>query len=174
MTNLVKGLIVLGFAAVLTLVVVLLLYDAPFEYLLDCNRLQGTCTFTQRLLIKSKVGWAPIGSLERAEVRVEPRRGAPWIMVWVKSKSPSGDYFFADYTGRREAEEAAGKINAFLHDPSDGRLVLVRSVRATYWVAWALIPIVAALVVTLAAVLFRSKKPAAEGGGTRRNQLPSR
>jgi hypothetical protein len=163
MSNVAKVILLFGFAAVLTLVVVLLLYDAPFEYGLDCDRLKGTCTFTQRLLVKSKVGWAPIDSLQRAEVRVaRPRRGAQRIMVWVVSTAPAGDYFFADSPSRPEAEEAARRINDFLRDRTHARLVLSRTVRATYGIAWALIPVVAGLVVVLAAALFR-KKPDAAG-----------
>ncbi len=151
--------VLLGFAAVLTVVTALLLFDAPFEYALDCNRLSGRCVFTQRLLVRSKVGWAPMAALGRAEVRVVPaRRGAPRILVWVQSRSGSGDSFFADYSRRGEADQAAERINAFLGDPSAGRLVLTRSVRGMYWLAWALVPIDAALVVALAAVLFGKRK----------------
>jgi len=156
----------IGFAALLALGVVLVLFDAPLEYGLDCNRFSGRCTFTQNLILRTRVGWAPIASLERAEVRVSPgrRRGSPY-RVWVKSTSPGRDYFLADYLLREEAEAAARTINTFLRDPSDGRLVLTHSVRSTYWVAWSLIPAVAALIVALAAVLSKKKKDAATAPG---------
>jgi hypothetical protein len=148
--------VLLGFALVLALVVGLLLFDAPLEYGLDCNRFSGVCTFTQRLLIRSKTGHANIAELRQAEVRVvRARRGSPRIMVWVSSTGP--DWFFADYSSRSDAEAHARQINKFLRDPSDGRLVLTRSVKGIYWLAWVLIPVVAALIVALAAVLFSKK-----------------
>jgi len=148
--------VVVGFAVVLALLVGLLLFDAPLEYGLDCNRFSGSCTFTQRLLIRSKTGQAEIGTLRRAEVRESRgRRGSPRIMVWVTSTGP--DWFFADYSSRAEAEAEARKINQFLRDPTDGRLVLTRSVRGIYVLAWVLVPLVAALIVALATTLFSRK-----------------
>jgi hypothetical protein len=159
MTRVVKVLLLLGFAAVLAFVVGLLTFDAPFEYSLDCNRFSGLCVFTQRLLVSSRTGSVPIASLERTEVRVTAgRRGAPRIMVWIKGRDGAADAFFADYATRAEAEEAAAKIDVFLRDPSDGRLILTRSVRGMYWLAWALVPLVAGLVVALAAVLMRKPR----------------
>jgi hypothetical protein len=161
----VKIFLLLGFAAVLAFVIGLLTFDAPFEYSLDCNRFTGRCVFTQRLLVSSKTSRAPIAAFERAEVRVVPsRRGAPRIMVWVRGRRGTADAFFADYTSRAEAAEAASKIDAFLRDPSDGRLLVTRSVRGMYTLAWVLVPLVAGLVVALWAVLFRRKpRPRSEG-----------
>jgi hypothetical protein len=170
MTRLVKVVLLLGFAAVLAFVIGLLTFDAPFEYSLDCNRFSGSCLFTQRLLVSSRTGSVPIASLEGAQVRVAAaRRGAPRIMVWVKGRGGTADAFFADYGSRAEADEAAGKIDAFLRDPSDGRLILTRSVRGMYWLAWALVPLVAGLVVALAAVLLRKPKRERSSG----SQAPS-
>jgi len=164
MTRLVKVLLLLGFAGVLAFVIGLLAFDAPFEYGLDCNRFSGRCLFTQRLLVSSRTGSAPIASLERAEVRVAAGpRGAPRIMVWIKGRGGAADAFVADYAKRAEADEAAGKIDAFLRDPSDGRLILTRSVRGMYWLAWALVPLVAGLVVALAAVLLRKPRLSRSG-----------
>ncbi len=161
MTGVVKVLLLSGFAAVLAFVVGLLAFDAPLEYSLECNRLSGRCVFTQRLLVSSRTGWVPIDAMERAEVRVAaPRRGAPRIMVWVRSRPAGKDYFFADYSTQAQAQEAAGKIDAFLRDPSDGRFLLTRSVRGMYVLAWVLVPLVALLVVALGAVLFRKPRPA--------------
>jgi hypothetical protein len=153
-----KIVFLLVFAAVLLSVVGFVLFDAPLEYGLDCNRFSGVCTFTQRLMTRSRAGQARIDSLERAEVRVAPHsRGRARITVWVVSRD--ADRFLAVYGSRGEAEADARRINAFLRDSSDGRLVLTRSVRSTYWVAWALIPVVAAILVALVAV-SRSKKSA--------------
>jgi hypothetical protein len=68
--TLLKVLVVLGFTVVIALLVGLLLFEAPLEYGLDCNRATGVCTFSQRLLIRSKTGQARIDSLRQAEVRV--------------------------------------------------------------------------------------------------------
>ena len=62
--SILKIFVMFGFAVALALLVGLLLFDAPLEYGLDCNRFAGVCTFSQRLLIRSKTGQAKIGSLE--------------------------------------------------------------------------------------------------------------
>ena len=154
-----KIVLLLVFAAVLLSVVGFVLFDAPLEYGLDCNRFSGVCTFTQRLMTRSRAAQARIDSLERAEVRVAPLgRSRTRVMVWVVSRD--GSRFFAVYGSRGEAEADARRINAFLRDPSDGRLVLARSVRSTYWIAWALVPLVAAIVVALVGVSVSKKRAA--------------
>jgi hypothetical protein len=164
--------VVLGFAVALALLVGLLLFDAPLEYGLDCNRFSGVCTFSQRLLIRSKTGQAKIGSLRQAEVRVVPaRRGSPRIMIWVSSNGAGPDWFFADYSSRAEAEADTHKINRFLQNPSDGRLLVTRSVRGVYWLAWILIPIVAALIVAIAALLFSRRRVRSDPEGKQGSQV---
>jgi hypothetical protein len=157
--TLLKIIVVLGFAVVIALLVRLLLFEAPLEYGLDCNRFAGVCTFSQRLLIRSKTGQAKIASLRQAEVRVgRARRGSPRIMIWVTSDGAGPDWFFADYSSQAEAEADTRKINRFLRDTSDGRLLLTRSVKGIYWLAWSLIPVVAALIVAIAAILFSKRR----------------
>lgn len=158
MARVVRLAALVGSAGALVFVVALLI-DAPLEYGLDCNRFSGTCTFTQHFLTHSRVGQARIASLERAEVRgAISRHGKPPFTVWVTSRQ--GDWFFAGYTTRAPAQEAAERINSFLGERSRGRLVLTRSVRATYWMAWSLVPVVAVLVVAMASVFFSKRKRA--------------
>ena len=170
--TLLKILVVLGFTVVIAFLVGLLLFDAPLEYGLDCNRSAGVCTFSQRLLIRSKTGLARIDSLRQAEVRAgRVRRGSPRIMIWVTSNGSGPDWFFADYSSRAEAEADTGKINSFLQDPSDGRLVVTRSVKGIYWLAWILIPVVAALIVAIAALLFSRRRGRRKPEGKQGNQV---
>jgi hypothetical protein len=170
--SILKIFVVFAFAVALALLVGLLLFDAPLEYGLDCNRLAGVCTFSQRLLIRSKTGQAEIESLRRAEVRVVPgRRGSPRIMIWVMSNGAGSDWFFADYSLRAEAEADTRKINSFLQDPSAGRLLVTRSVKGVYWLAWILIPVVAGLIVAVAALLFSRKRARSDSEGKQGNRV---
>jgi hypothetical protein len=170
--TLLKILVVLGFTVVIALLVGLLLFEAPLEYGLDCNRSAGICTFSQRLLIRSKTGQARIDSLRQAEVRVgRVRRGSPRIMIWVTSNGAGPDWFFADYSSRAEAEADTSKINSFLQDPSDGRLLVTRSVKGIYLLAWILIPVVAGLIVALAALLFSRTRARSDREGKQGNQV---
>lgn len=170
--NPLKIIVVLGFAVVIALLVGLLLFDAPLEYGLDCSRFAGVCTFSQRLLIRSKSEQAKIVSLRHAEVRVIPaRRGSPRIMIWVTSNGAGGDWFFADYSSRADAEADTRKINSFLQDPSDGRLLVTRSVKGVYWLAWILIPVVAALIVAIAALLLSRRRARRNREGKQGNQV---
>ena len=167
-----KIIVVLGFAVGIALLVGLLLFDAPLEYGLECNRFAGVCTFSQRLLIRSKTEQAKIDSLRQAEVRVgRVRRGSPRIMIWVTSNGAGGDWFFADYSSRAEAEADTRKINSFLQDPSDGRLLVTRSVKGIYWLAWIMIPIVAGLIVAIAALLFSRRRARRNREGKQGNQV---
>jgi hypothetical protein len=162
MSKAVKVALLLSFGAVLAFLVWLLLFDEPLDYWLDCNRFSGTCTFTQNLIARTRVGTARIDTLREAESRSGAHwKGKPRTSVWVVSDR--GSYFFADYRARREAEEAAEKINAFLRDPTRGRLLITQSDRTMYWVAWGLVPVAAAFVVGLVSVLFSKKTPSAAG-----------
>jgi len=170
--SILKIFVVFGFAVALALLVGLLLFDAPLEYGLDCNRFAGVCTFSQRLLIRSKTGQAKIGSLRQAEVRVVPgRRGSPRIIISVRSNGAGPDWFFADYSSQGEAEADAGKINRFLQDPSDGRLLVTRTVKGIYLLAWILIPVVAALIVAIAALLLSRRRARPDPESKRGNQV---
>jgi len=170
--SILKTLVVFGFAVALALLVGLLLFDAPLEYGLDCNRFAGVCTFSQRLLIRSKTGQAKIGSLRQAEVRVIPaRRGSPRITIRVTSNGDGPDWFFADYSSQAEAEADTRKINRFLQDSSDGRLVVTRSVKGIYWLAWILIPVVSALIVAIAAPLLSRRRARSDAQGRQGNEV---
>jgi hypothetical protein len=150
----------LGFTVFLGLAVGLFFLEAPVAYELRCDRSTGLCTFTEQRLGESRVTVAKIASLHQAEVRAATP-GWPDLRsaVWVASRE-AGDKRFAAYWSRAEAEEAARKINAFLRDPTAGRVVLAKSVPLTYWIAGALIPVIATLLVVLAAaVLTRKARP---------------
>lgn len=55
----------------------------------------------------------------------------------------------------------AQQINDFLGNPSaDARLLLKDNERGAYWVAWAIVPVIVALLVVLARTLFRKSLPA--------------
>jgi hypothetical protein len=167
-----KIIAVFGLTVLIAVLVGLLLFEAPLEYGLYCNRFAGVCTFSQRLLIRSKTEQAKIGLLRQAEVRViPPRRGSPRIMIWVTSNGAGGDWFFADYSSRAEAEADTRKINSFLQDPSDGRLLVTRSVKGVYWLAWILIPVVAGLIVAIAALLFSRKRARSRTEGEQGNHV---
>jgi len=162
MSKAVKVVLLLSFGAALAFLVWLLLFDEPLDYWLDCNRFSGTCTFTQKLIARTRVGTARIDSLRKAEVRIGAQgRRRPRRSVWVVSDR--GGYFFADYRARGEAEAAAEKINAFLSDPTRGRLLITQSDRTMYWTAWGLVPVAAAFVVALVSVLSSNKTPPAAG-----------
>lgn len=134
------------------------LWDEPIEYWIDCNRFAGSCTMTQKFLVRSRTASAPIESLRRAEVRARSRgRGRPRNSVWVVSDR--SDYFVADYRSRTDAQAAAENINAFLADRNRGRLRITQTDRAMYWVAWGLVPVLAAFVVGIVSVLLW-KRPA--------------
>jgi hypothetical protein len=150
----------LGFTALLGLVVGLLFLEVPVAYELKCDRSTGVCTFTEQRLGNSRVTEAKIVSLRQAEVRAgTPGWSDARSAVWVVSRE-TGDKRFAAYWSRAEAEEAARKINAFLQDPTAGHAVLTKSVPLTYWTVGALIPVVALLLVFLAtAVIARKIKP---------------
>jgi hypothetical protein len=132
--------------------------DEPLEYWIDCNRFSGSCTFTQKFLVRSQVATGRIDSLRRAEVRVRTlRRGKTRDSVWVVSDK--ADFYFADYRSRADADAASEKINAFLRDRSRGRLLITQTDRTMYWVAWGLVPVLAAFAVGVVSVLLW-KKPA--------------
>jgi hypothetical protein len=170
--SILKILVVLGFAVAVALLLGLLLFDAPVEYGLDCKRLTGVCTFSQRLLTGSKTEQAKIASLRQAEVLVIPaRRGSPRVMIWVASNGTGPDWFFADYSSHAEARADARKINLFLQDPSDGRLLVSRSVRGLYWLAWVLIPVLAAVIVAIAALLLSKRRARSHPEGQQGNQV---
>jgi hypothetical protein len=158
MSKFVRALVLLGFGVALAALAGWFVLDEPLEYWLDCNRFSGTCTFTQKFVARSRTTSARIGTLQKGEVRLRthPRAG-PRQSVWVVSNH--GDYFVADYRSRAEAEEACEKINAFLREPGRGRLLVTRTDRTMYWVAWGLVPVSAAFLVALFSVLS-AKKPA--------------
>jgi hypothetical protein len=162
MSKAVKVFLLLSFGAVLAFLAWLLLFDEPLDYWLDCNRFSGTCTFTQNLIARTRVGTARIDSLRNAEARSGARwKRKPRTSVWVVSDR--GSYFFADYRARGEAEAAAEEINAFLRDPTQGRLLITQSDRTMFWVAWGLVPVAAGFVVALVSVLFSRKNLPAAG-----------
>lgn len=158
MSKFVRVLVLLGFGVALAAVAGWFVLDEPLEYWLDCNRFSGTCTFTQKFVIRTHTTSARVGTLRKAEVRLRTLgksriRQSVWVL------SDRGDHFVADYRSRAEAEEAAEKINAFLRDPGRGRLLVTRTDRMMYWVAWGLVPISAAFLVAVFSV-FSAKKPA--------------
>jgi hypothetical protein len=131
-------------------------FDEPLEFWLDCNRTTGVCTFTQKLLGRSRVRTAPVASLRAAELRTGmPRRSVPRVSVWVVGQGK--DLFFADYHKRADAEATAGEINMYLKDPTRLRLRVTRVDRTMYTIAWAFVPVVALFVVALASALSSKK-----------------
>jgi uncharacterized membrane protein YbaN (DUF454 family) len=150
----------LGFTVFLSLAVGLFFFEAPVAYELKCDRSAGVCTFTEQRLGKSRVTEAKIESLGQATIQVATSGWPnPRTAVWVGSRK-AGAKRFAAYWSRGEAEEAARTINSFLRDPKAGHVVLTKSVPLTYWIAGALIPVMATLfVVLVAAVLARKAKP---------------
>src|SRR5215471_17532207 len=126
-------------------------WDEPLEYWIDCNRFAGSCTMTQKFLARSRTATVPIESLRRAEVRPHSRgRGKARDSIWVVSNR--SDYFVADYRSRADAQAAAEKINAFLADRTRGRLLITQTDRVMYWVAWGMVPVLAAFVVGIVSV----------------------
>jgi hypothetical protein len=149
--------VLLGFIVLLGFVVGSLFLEVPVAYELKCDRSKGGCTFTEQRLGRSRAAEARIASLQHAEVRRgTPGWANPLSIVWVVSRKSGGERFAA-YWSRAEAEEAARKINAFLRDPTAGRVVLAKSVPLTYWIAGALIPLIATLLVVLASAALREK-----------------
>ncbi|MEP7131682.1 MAG: hypothetical protein ABI914_00870 [Acidobacteriota bacterium] len=153
MFRLAKLFILAGFTGVLLLLAGLLLFDTPLEYRLECARAEGVCTFTQRLVSKTRTGSVPIASLRQAEIRVStPRRGSPRISVWIIGAG--GPFFVADYASREKAGSDAGRIDRFLHGDPAGALSVRRNVERTYRLAWGAIAAAVALVVWLGFGLF--------------------
>ncbi|HEY6929546.1 MAG TPA: hypothetical protein VJA66_07710 [Thermoanaerobaculia bacterium] len=133
-------------------------WNEPLEYWIDCNRFAGACTLTQKFIARSRTASVPIESLRGAEVRAHARgRGKPRQSVWVVSDR--SDYFVADYRSREDAQSAAGKINAFLADRNRGRLRITQTDRVMYWVAWGLVPVLAAFGVGIVSVLLWKRPP---------------
>ena len=150
--------LLLGFVAVLLAVVALLITDARLGAALACDRASGVCSLTQQQLLRTWTDRIPIEAMDRAEVRVPRGRGGS-PRVWVVTTG--GDYFFADYVLRSDADNAVQQINAFLGNRApDARLALTDDGRAGYWFAWALVPVIVVLLVILGRVLFR-KSPSA-------------
>jgi hypothetical protein len=148
-------------SAVVVLAVGFFIFDEPLEFWLDCNRTTGVCTFTQKLLGRSRIRTAPLASLRAAELRTgTPRRSVPRVSVWVVGQGQ--DLFFADYHQRADAEATAGEINTYLKDPTRLRFRITRVDKTMYGIAWAFVPLVALFVVALASALS-SKKTAAAG-----------
>jgi hypothetical protein len=142
----------LALSAVAALGVGFFVFNEPLEFWLDCNRASGACTFTQKLLGRSRVKTVPVESMHTAELRTGmPRRSIPRTSVWVTTDR--GDYFFADYRRRADAEAASEEINAFLKDPTRGRFRITWVDKTMYWIAWGLVPVVALFVVAVASAL---------------------
>jgi len=151
-----KIIILCGFVAVLLGVVALLVTDARLGAALTCARATGVCSRTQEQITRSWNGRIPISAIDRAEVRVRRGRGGS-PRVWIVKST--GDYFFADYAWRSDADQVAQRINDFLRDRSAGaRLDLNDDEHALYWVAWAFVPVIVVLLLVLARALWR--KPA--------------
>ena len=128
-------------------------WDEPLEYWIDCNRFAGSCTLTQKFLARSRTTSVPIDSVRSAEVRLRSRgRGKPRNSTWLITRG--GDHFIAEYRSRADAQSAAENIKAFLADPTRGRLRVTQTDRAMYWVAWGLVPVLAAFVVGIVSVLL--------------------
>lgn len=153
MRLLVKISLLLGFATVLIAAAALLVTDARLASTLACDKGSGVCSFKQPQLTTTWEGQVPIASIKRAEVRtVRGRGGSP--QVWVVTRD--GDYFFADYVLRPNADKVAQQINDFLGNAADARLDLTEDERASYWLAWALLPLSVILLLILGWVLFRN------------------
>ena len=157
MFRLAKRLILAGFAGVLVLLAGLLLFDTPLEYSLECDRAAGRCTFTQRLVSKTRTGSAPIASLRQAEIRVTtPRRGRAQVSVWIVGTG--GPFFVADYASREQAGADAGGIDRFLHDASLPRLSVRRNEEKTFRAAWIFLAASAVLLAGLSVALFSRRR----------------
>jgi hypothetical protein len=153
----VRIILLLGFGAVLLALVALLVSEERLEATLACDRASGYCALTQRELTRTWNDPIPIAAIDRAEVRVGRRRGGS-PQVWVVTRA--GDYYFASYNFRSNADRVADQINAFLGDPSaDAHLALSDDERVLYWLAWAFVPLIAGVLVVLARVLFRKTPP---------------
>ena len=153
-----RVILLLGFVGVLVAVVALLL-TTRLGAQLACDRRSEGCSLTQQQLTKTWNNRIPIAAIDRAEVRVpQGRGGSP--QVWVITAS--GNYYFADYVLRPNADRVAQQINDFLRNGAvDARLVVVEDGRALVWLAWAFVPFIAALLVVLARLLFKkSPSPA--------------
>jgi hypothetical protein len=141
------------------LIIELVLFNVPLEYDLDCNRPRGLCTLTQQFLTRSRAEQAQIKSIQRAAVQV---RNGGWgrsrARVRLDSLGKSG-WVVADYGSSVEAADAARRINAFLGDPNAGHIVLTKNVNTIYWATWLQVPIAAAFLVALMAVLVRNRNP---------------
>jgi hypothetical protein len=145
-------------AAAAAVAVGFFVFDEPLEFWLECNRTAGVCTFTQKLLGRSRIRTAPVASLREAELRTgTPRRSIPRTSVWILDGKE--DYFFADYHKRSDAEAAADEINSFLKDSTRLRFRITRVDKTMYGIAWALVPVIALFVVALASIFF-SRPPA--------------
>ncbi|MCA1582938.1 MAG: hypothetical protein LC796_16435 [Acidobacteria bacterium] len=157
MFRLAKPLILAGFAGVLALLAGLLLFDTPLEYALECDRAAGRCTFTQKLVSKTRTGSAAIASLRQAEIRVAtPRRGRPRISVWILGTG--GPFFVADYASREQAGADAGGIDRFLHDPTLPMLSVRREEAKTYRAAWIFLAVSAAVLASLGVAFFSRRR----------------
>jgi hypothetical protein len=151
-------------AAAAAVAVGFFVFNEPLEFWLECNRTSGVCTFTQKLLGRSRVRTAPVASLRGAELRTgTPRRSIPRSSVWVLDGKE--DYFFADYHERSDAQAVADEINSFLKDSTRLRFRITRVDKTMYWIAWALVPVVALFVVALASILFSRPPGAKKGSG---------
>jgi hypothetical protein len=153
-----RVILLLGFVGVLVAIVALLL-TTRLGPELACDRRSEACSLTQQQLTKTWNNRIPIVAINRAEVRVPRGRGGS-PQVWVITAS--GNYYFADYVLRPNADQVAQQINDFLRNSAvDARLVVVDDGRALVWLAWAFVPIIAALLVVLARLLFKkSPSPA--------------
>lgn len=160
MRLLAKIVLLLAFATVFLAAVALLVTDARMTSTLACDKALAVCSLMQRKLTSTWNDQLPIASVDRAEVRVGHGRGAS-PQVWVVTSR--GGYFFADYVLRPNADNVAQQINDFLKDPSPAaRLELTEDARTSYWLAWALVPVILTVLVLLGLVLFRKAPPTAQ------------
>src|SRR5271163_3381840 len=104
----VRVILLLGFVAVLVAIVALLLTNARLGSQLACDRQSQVCSLTQEQLTKTWNNRLPISAIDRAEVRVPKGRGGS-PQVWVVTAG--GDYYFADYVLRQNADRVAQQIN---------------------------------------------------------------
>jgi hypothetical protein len=124
---------------VLIAVAALLLTDTRLTSTLACDKGSGVCSFTQPQLTTTWEGQVPIASPQ----------------VW--AVTGGGDYYFADYVLRPNADKVAQQINDFLGNTApDARLDLTEGEHTSYWLAWALMPVSVVLLLILGWVLFRS------------------
>ena len=158
-----KLFVFLGFAAVMAFLIVLLATQNSIETRLDCDRAAGTCTFTQRRLLRTSQFSLPIEGLGPASTRVSTggRKGVV-ISVWLAT--PTGNAYFDDYLTQVEARSDAEHINRFLRTPSDPRLRILRSHRKIYSLAWLFAAVATGMIGVLGWVLFFRKEPAAGSG----------